>query len=329
MRGQHAVNRQVNNGVASVVLIEPSDTQPGANAITVKRPSHSANGWGNKNTPYAQGQAFELLSDSVTDASLSTDTTNPVLFRIDAFGGVGIGHGVHVATGLRAQGDDVTPTQSIWVNPSIDCTGIIIDNPTTAAVATTPTASYMLVRDVRSTFTHFEVKSDGTVNSNKATVVGSRLTTDISLLVAPVSGQTALAFQVNDNAGAKRVAVSALGLLAGTSDDGSTSAFSLAAPSAGNAGYRAILQAINTGVNGLGITSPASYTGDHLQIVPSGGLKFRVNKAGYPMGRLNAAPVLADMVDGEWALWLDTAGNALKVTARISGALKTGTVAVA
>jgi hypothetical protein len=38
---------------------------------------------------------------------------------------------------------------------------------------------------------------------------------------------------------------------------------------------------------------------------------------------------LGDMVDGEWTIWLDTATPALKITARVSGALKTGTVALA
>lgn len=318
------------NGINSHVLVKPSDANPTANAITVKRPSHSANGWGNKDTAYGKAQVFELLSDSPNDPTDSTDPANPVLFRIDPFGGLGVCHGIHVGTGLRRQGDDVLPTQSIWVDPSIDCVGLIMDNPTTAEVPTTPTASFMLIRDVRATaYTLVEVKADGTINSNKALVAGSRLAGDIPLLVKPVAGSTALAVQVNDNAGAKRFVISATGTVAGNADDGVTNAYTFAANNLGNAGYRAILQAINAGVHVMALTSPAAYTGDHLQVVPSGGVKFRVNKAGYPIGKLNAAPVLADLSDGEYALWLDTAGNAFKISARVAGVLKTGTVAVA
>jgi len=321
------------NGVSSHMLIRPSDAYPAANAITVKRPSHSAGGWGNTSDPYGTGQVFELLSDTTADTSTPTDPANPVLFRIDAFGGLGLTHGVHVATGLRRQGDDTPPTQSIWIDPSIDTIGIIIDNPTTTEVAGTPTQDFLLIRDVRGTaYSLVRVLADGTVQSNKALIASSRLAGDIALLVQPAAGATAGAdgFRFTDASGKRRIAIeNTVGLLGGVADDGSTKSFTLAALSAGNAGYRAIFAAVNTGVHGVAITSPAGFTADHLQVVPSAGMKFRINKAGYPMGRLNAAPVLDDMVDGEWALWLDTAGNAFKVSARVGGVLKTGTVAVA
>lgn len=323
------------NNLTSHLWVMPKDTAPSANAITVKRPSSTAGGWGNKNLPYGQGQAFELLSDSPADATVSTDPANPVLFRIDSFGGVGVCHGAHIATGLREQSDAAVPTQSIWVDPSVDAVGLIMDNPTPTEVATTPTASFMLIRDVRpaTAFTLVEVKADGTLNANKALAVTSRLGTDIPFTiqtgVAGV-GHTADLFRIMDRDGKKRlVGTPQDGSLRGVADDGVTTAFSLTPLDAGNAGYRAIIAAINVNTNGLAVTSPAAYTKDHFQAVPSGGVKWRINKAGYEVGKMAAAPALADLADGEYAFWLDTVGNALKISARIAGVLRTGTVAVA
>lgn len=328
------VSDAVINGLTSHVWVEPSDATPNANAITVKRPSHSATGWGNKTEPYGAGQAFELISDSPTDASLSTDPTNPVLFRIDSFGGVGVCHGAHIATGLREQSDAAVPTQSVWVDPSIDCVGMILDNPTPTEVPATPVASFLLIRDVRpaTVFNLVEVKADGTLLSNKALVATPRASTDVPLTVKglPSGAAQANIVEVYDWVGKKRLSVTPNdGSLRGVADDGTTAAFSVTPLDAGNTGYRAIFAAVNVNTFGVAITSPAAYTKDHLQVVPSGGVKFRINKAGHIVGKMNAAPVLADLSDGEFAIWLDTAGNAFKVSARVAGVLKTGTVAVA
>lgn len=322
------------NNLTSYIWIEPTDANPGANGITVKRPSHTATGWGNKNLPYGQGQPFELLSDSPNDATVSTDPANPVLFRIDSFGGVGICHGAHIATGLREQSDAAVPTQSIWVDPSVDCVGLILDNPTPTEVVATPTASFLLVRDVRpaTAYSLFEVKADGTVVSNKAILANPRTSTDVPLTVkaAPTGAAQANVAEFYDFSAKKRLTVTPQdGSLRGVADDGTTASFSVTPLDLGNAGYRAIFAAINVNTYGVAVTSPAGYTKDHYQAVPSGGIKWRINKAGYEVGKMAAAPALADLADGEYAFWLDNAGNALKISARIGGVLKTGTVAVA
>lgn len=324
-------NDVINTAVRSHLLIQPSDANPNANAITIKRPSHAAAGWGNKDVPYGSGQAFELLSDSATDESVSTDPTNPVLFRIDSFGGLGACHGLHVATGLRMQSDAFFPSQGIWVDPTIDSVGLIMDNPTTTELATAPTSDFLLIRDVRTTpvYQLVRVTADGTLQSNKAFVATSRAVGDVTAQLKAVTGQTANVLETFDKNGTKRFQIdSGSGLAAGAGDTSGNS-WALAAANAGNAGYRAIFQAMNTGVHILALTSPAAYTADHIQVIPSGGTKFRVNKAGYVVTKLNVGPVLADLTDGEATFWLDTANNAFKISARVAGVLKTGTVAVA
>lgn len=55
---------------------------------------------------------------------------------------------------------------------------------------------------------------------------------------------------------------------------------------------------------------------------------LRVNKSGRHIFKIGTAPVLADLTDGEGTLWVDTDGT-LRVTVRVGGALKSGSVAVA
>ena len=53
------------------------------------------------------------------------------------------------------------------------------------------------------------------------------------------------------------------------------------------------------------------------------------NKVGRFHTAVGTAPVLADLANGEGGLWIDPATGNLKVTSRIAGVLKTGTVVVA
>jgi len=77
------------------------------------------------------------------------------------------------------------------------------------------------------------------------------------------------------------------------------------------------------------VRSKVGMTGSILEVVDSANTVLsRFGPNGHMMTRKATAPALAEMVDGEAALWVDASGN-LKVTARVAGALKVGTVTVA
>lgn len=134
-------NGDVFNGVTSMLYIEPDATTAKAGGITVKRTEST---WGvSAGTPaYGDAQPFEVLSPSSTAASdVSTDGTgtggsNPVLARIDAFGGFGTVQGVHVSPGLRDTHGGGTPI-GLWVQLiNVDTFGVVVSGPDPSKVAT-------------------------------------------------------------------------------------------------------------------------------------------------------------------------------------------------
>lgn len=131
-------NSDAYNGVSSLLWLEPSAADPNIGGVTIKRTEST---WG-VTSPYGSGQPFEVLSPSTTNASdLSTDGTgsggsNPVLCRIDAFGGIGTVQGVHISPGLRNTYGGGTPI-GLWVQlVNVDTYGVIASGPDPAKVAT-------------------------------------------------------------------------------------------------------------------------------------------------------------------------------------------------
>ena len=91
---------------------------------------------------------------------------------------------------------------------------------------------------------------------------------------------------------------------------------------------------LNVSKNGTGAGDVVKITnkgtGNALSIHNSAGTRIaRIGKNGSIVTANGTAPVLADMADGETALWRDATTGDLKVTSRVSGALKTATLAVA
>lgn len=325
-----------NNGVYSHLLIKPSDTNVNANAITIKRTSHSGTGWGNASVPYGAGQVIELLDDSATAASASTDPTNPALFRLDSFGGLGTGQGMHVATGLRRQGDTAAPSQGIWINPYIDAVGLVIDNPAVADLAATPVMSYIACRDVRAAtlYDPFEVQADGTVQHRKATVLTANVIADVILTLKKLTGGTGEVLRAERPDGTKALAFNAnaasMGFEAWSSDGTSTAVVSFYSGDTTPFGARVMIQAGSSGTIGLWLKAAATPTVDMVEVLDStNALLFRINKNGHTVIKKTAAPVLADLTDGEWTSRVDTANNRIQFYARIGGVLKVANVTVA
>lgn len=121
------------NGTRAAELVVPVANDD--NAVVVKSPNAE---WGNPATiPYGKGQAFMLLKEDTTGAVEPDDL---VLFRIDRRGAIGSAGGLHVATGLRKRAGDVF-TESIWIDPSDDTVGLVID-----AANNAPAQSFLIAR---------------------------------------------------------------------------------------------------------------------------------------------------------------------------------------
>lgn len=111
------------------------DTASDENGVVVKAPDET---WGEGT--YGTGDAFLLLREDYAGGS-EVEPDRNVLFRVDGHtGGVGTAGGIHVATGLRAHEGDVFG-YSIYVDPAVDVTGVIID-----AASDAPAADYLLAR---------------------------------------------------------------------------------------------------------------------------------------------------------------------------------------
>jgi hypothetical protein len=297
-----------NTRVASMLLVKPSN--PGDNAITIKK---SSSAWGTPTegaggVAYGTGQVLELLSESAVDAAAKDDPNNPVLFRIDALGGLGTVSGAHLATGLRATGFPA-PTLSLWVQPSSDAYGIVLDNPTGSTV---PTASYLLVRDARSspTYTSVEIRADGRLQSNKSLTAKGRLPADVPLVVRRIPGQTAPLTAWTDSSGADLARLYPSGgfwsknsLNVSNDPPASTGYFAIAVTTVNPAQYGLLIRPGQTG-----------QVGDLLLLTDSANVVLsRVNKGGYFMTRLHSEPADGDLATGELSMWFDQVAGATKV----------------
>lgn len=252
------------NGVFAHILAKPTDANPNANAFVVKRPSFTG-GWADS-TPYGAAQAFLVLSSSsqaandLTGDGVQGSNNNPVLGRLDAFGGAGFGNGIHVAPGLRKTGAAL-PTQGIWIDTSIDSSGLIIDNANTSELATTPTMAYLACRDTRQAGTPALMQVDAA---------------GVLKLRAQGTGAGALLAAFYTNANSARAAISTSGI-SSFADNGTASVASLFAADTPTAGYRALFLAQTAGTKGLGILLAASQTADAIEVQTSGALlPFRV-----------------------------------------------------
>lgn len=91
---------------------------------------------------------------------------DPHLARFGDVAGLGLTSGIHLATGLRGMGGGrVQPSMSLWVSPSVDATGLVIDNADTTTWGPTPITDFLLVRDIRSSPERslVRIKADGTI----------------------------------------------------------------------------------------------------------------------------------------------------------------------
>jgi hypothetical protein len=103
---------------------------------------------------YGKGQVFAYHRY----LSGSTDPNDTLLFRIDKHGGMGMGGGMHLATGLR-QDVGFTANQCLWVDPAVNAVGIVIHNPSTTDVPLDAnwTAAWLSCYDVRNSYEPFAV----------------------------------------------------------------------------------------------------------------------------------------------------------------------------
>jgi hypothetical protein len=94
------------------------------------------------------------------------------------------------------------------------------------------------------------------------------------------------------------------------------------------------VQNYGTSSNAVGITLYSNPAADGLRIIDQSGntILGRVNKGGYFMTRLNAAPADADVATGELAWWFDATNGAAKLMIKAKqadGTVKTGSVTLA
>jgi hypothetical protein len=99
---------------------------------------------------------FTLNSSTAPGSTSATGyvfaSRNPILLRMDGLGSIGMGGGIHLATGLRGKsGQTFAPgaAVSLWITPSYDAAGIIITNPSTTHWPGTPISAFMSCLDVR------------------------------------------------------------------------------------------------------------------------------------------------------------------------------------
>lgn len=123
------------NGTFAQFTMHGNSSHAAGNGLTFKR-DDSSYGF---TQPYGSGQPFavfspstQLASDQTGDYNVSTPGENPVLLRIDPYGGLGIaGGGLHIAPGLRDMFGGGTPI-GIWVQlgqGGADTPGIIVSMP--------------------------------------------------------------------------------------------------------------------------------------------------------------------------------------------------------
>lgn len=318
----------VQNNVTSGLLVRPPAGSPDVNGVSVKAPDAA---WGVAR-PYGKGNAFELIEEGEAPVDDQT-ATGPVLFRVDRDGGLGC-MGVHVATGLRRPAG----TQCVWIDPHGDTAGLVITTPTVAD-APAHTKPLLVINDQRgAAYTLFSVEPDGLVKANKGIRVQGRLAADTVLTIQNGSGgATAISVLASNgttelfNVNSQAITIKAGTSVQAVNDAGNAALAALYSADTPAFAIRGFLNTLSAGTVGLVVKlGNAAPTADAVQIQNNAGAPLsRINKAGYIITKKNAAPVLADLTDGEVAFWLDTAGNAFKLAARIGGVLKTGTVAVA
>lgn len=123
------------NGTYAGILMHGNSSHAAANGITFKRDDST---WG-FTQPYGEGQPFAVFSpstqaatDQTGDYNVTTPGENPLLLRIDPYGGVGIaGTGLHIAPGLRDTYGGGAPI-GLWVQlgqGGADTPGIIVSMP--------------------------------------------------------------------------------------------------------------------------------------------------------------------------------------------------------
>lgn len=240
------LNADAYNGVTSLLWIEPDASTGKSGGITVKRTEAT---WGvTAGSPaYGDAQPFLVLSPSSTAASdESTDGTasggvstgtNPVLCRIDAFGGIGTVQGVHISPGLRDTQGGGTPI-GLWVQlAGVDTFGIAVTGPNPTYVPT-PGSVLFSTAKYDGTTKYVTVDANGDFNSYNTTGTGSS------------QKKTATLFHGS----------STPGFFTMFADDGATGVAALYAGDTPAIGYRAILAAQTAATRIVGLKRAASQT---------------------------------------------------------------------
>lgn len=237
-------NGDVFNGVTSLLWLEPDATTGKAGGLTVKRTEST---WGvSAGTPgYGDAQPFEVLSPSATLASdESTDGhasggvstgSNPVLCRVDAFGGFGTVQGVHIAPGLRDTHGGGTPI-GLWVQlTGVDTFGVAVTGPDPTYVPT-PGSTLFSTAKFDGTTKYVTVDANGDLNSYNTTGTGGTQKKTATLY----HGSTTPGFFTT------------------FADDGTTGVAALYAGDTPAIGYRGILSAQTAATRVLGLKAAAS-----------------------------------------------------------------------
>lgn len=291
-------NSVTRDGVTSMLWLEPNAATGKAGGVTVKRTEST---WGvSAGSPaYGDAQPFEVLSPSTQDASDTSDDgtgsggQNPVLMRVDAFGGIGTVQGVHISPGLRDTYGGGTPI-GLWVQAiNLDTYGVIASGPDPAKVPT-PFAPLFQAQtyDAKK---RWNVDASGDMNSygddgttGMASIAagdvpgfGHRVIARAGDPAVRVMGlrrevaQTAAFIAFLDHDGTTPLsAVDAEGDFVTFADDGLTGVGAMYAGTTPVVGFRALLATQSAATVGLGLKSVGSQTADLLATYDHTGAKI-------------------------------------------------------
>lgn len=251
---------------------------------------------------------------SLTASSHLYGDCNPTMFRISPDASIGMAGALHLAAGLRGvAGFPFTPGisgYSMFIDPSFDIVGMLIENPTTGKWKPTPVSPFIEIVDTRGASglrALWQVEADGTTTVRRQ----------------EGKADVASVFRVRNNA--DNADVLALRADGGASFLGPNVGIGIAA----TATLTLTVIPTNDADNILFLARRALTTGNMLTLVDSNLVTVlsRFDKNGYFMTRKHAAPDDGDLVSGELSIWFDQTNGAAK--AMFKGKQADGTICAA